>query len=530
MNLATCRARPLALASALVVTLTFSLAAAQPQTAPPPPAAPSAATDAPEKLVPLSLRQAVETAIRADPQVIAALVAEQRGRLGALRAQLDRFSLQVNAILQEQWRAANIFGSPSSDSCGALLSLKPLTGANLFAPLQLVTTDMAGNLGAPTQADCNAAGGQFVPSQGVYTSGIGLLNISASLTVPLFTGFRITANVARAQHLQDAASANLQSSIRTLAIDVLRAYWTVRRAELQREVSRQALERFNDQVNVVAARVRAGLAPQVDLNRIETRRQREVARLADLDGAAAEGRVQLAVLLGLGGAALQLTEDADVPSPPPADAAEVDRVLAGARKGRPEVFAARMQTLAARDQVRVIESAYWPQLSASGLLQYGNNQFNPLVGARSANDTANPFANTSMSAFVGGTLSLNLFDTFNTVTSARDARYEVQRLEQEERRLGRLVEVDVRGAHARLLRAYRTREPLLKNRDLARDTLDIVERRYKNGDALILDYLDAQFDLFNAELDLVNANTTIAQTWGELQAATGRIPGRDQLP
>ena len=53
----------------------------------------------------------------------------------------------------------------------------------------------------------------------------------------------------------------------------------------------------------MAARVRAGHVPPADLNRMETRRQAELANRADLAGSAAEARTQLAVALGLGGAA-----------------------------------------------------------------------------------------------------------------------------------------------------------------------------------------------------------------------------------
>ena len=177
----------------------------------------------------------------------------------------------------------------------------------------------------------------------------------------------------------------------------------------------------------------------------------------------------------------------------------------------------------------MFQSNYYPQLSGIALIQFGNNPVSVLTGTRSYNTTTNPFANTSGSAFFGASLSLNLFDTLNTYTTVRDARYEQSRLVEEERRLGRLVDADVRVAHAHLLRVYASREPLLKTRDLARDTLDITERRYRNGDALILDYLNAEFDLLNAEVNLANSDASIAQSWGELVVATGRIPGSVQV-
>jgi outer membrane protein TolC len=112
----------------------------------------------------------------------------------------------------------------------------------------------------------------------------------------------------------------------------------------------------------------------------------------------------------------------------------------------------------------------------------------------------------------------------NTWTSVRDARLDHKRLGEEERRIGRAVETDVRTLHARILHYYGMREPLVRTRDIARDNLDITERRYKNGDVAILDFIDAQVELLNAEINLANSAASIAQTWGELYLATGRLP------
>ena len=62
---------------------------------------------------------------------------------------------------------------------------------------------------------------------------------------------------------------------------------------------------------------------------------------------------------------------------------------------------------------------------------------------------------------------------------------------------------------------------------MARDNLTIVEGRYKNGDALIIEYLDAQIDLANAELNLADVTAQLQLQWYELQAALGYIVGVD---
>ena len=193
-------------------------------------------------------------------------------------------------------------------------------------------------------------------------------------------------------------------------------------------------------------------------------------------------------------------------------------------QARSSVLAAHSQVLAQLQAVRIARSTYYPQLAVSGLLQFSNNPYNPLIGARVASSSTNPFTNITGSVFLGSTLSLNLFDTLNTYTAVQDAKLEEQRLVAEERRIGRAIEADVRVLHARLIHLYRMRDPLQKSREIARDNLSILERRYRSGDVGILDLIDAAVDLVTQEVNLANQAATIVQTWGELYLAAGRLP------
>ncbi len=472
----------------------------------------------------LSLREALDLALRTDPAVLSAMATRDRGELAVLRAQLDRFSLNVSSFLTEQWQAANLGGAAPSPTCAAALPTQAFTGdPTLVAPVQLYSVQ-GGTVGSPTQAQCLSAMGQYIQPDAITQGFLGQFNLSANLQVPVFSGFRVTANVDHARHVRDAAVASVHDAQRTVALAALRAYWTVRRLEVQQRVSEEAIARYNQSVAVVTARVRAGLAAQADINRIETRRQAEISRLADLVGSAAEMREQLAVALGLGGTTLILNEPVELPSPPPGESSDVDSFLATAMKERPDLRSAEMTRQAASDFVRFQLSNYYPQLTFNSLLQFSNNPFNPLIGARDINSVANPFANITGSIFVGGTISFTLFDTLNTWTGVRDARLDHHRLTEEEHRIGRMVESDVRTLHARLLHYYAMRDPLVRTRDIAHDSLDITERRYKNGDVAILDFIDAQVELLNAEINLANSAASIAQTWGELYLATGRMP------
>jgi outer membrane protein TolC len=89
----------------------------------------------------------------------------------------------------------------------------------------------------------------------------------------------------------------------------------------------------------------------------------------------------------------------------------------------------------------------------------------------------------------------------------------------------RTVEVDVRVARARLDHLYGQRAPLAAAIEVARDNVAILQARYKNGDAMVIELLQAQIDLTTVERQLADLGTQIRLAWLELDAALGNIVG-----
>ncbi len=445
----------------------------------------------------LSLGEAVALGMRVDPMVAEARIAQDRSKLAVLLSQLDRVSLKVDGQLQEQWNKTNI-GGPRPAPIGCSLSDVALTS-------------------------CTMAGGTVLYPDSEPSAGLGLFNLSANATVPVFSGLRVESNVSLKQRLERAATASLRQSRKDTAISVARAYWSVRRVSLLRDVQQRALSRMREAEVVTASRVKAGLAPPIDQNRATVRRLQQEATLADLDGQYRQAAAQLAVALEIS-EDVELTETAEVVEGMPRPVAEL---LADAKSGRPEIAIARLQSEAQRFATRMARSNYFPQLSAFGVLQYGNNPFIPGEGAYAVNTSANPFTNLAMNITLGATLSMNFFDTLNTYTNTRDAKYEEARLHEEQRRVGKVVDANVRVAHAHLIQLFDQRTPLLQAREVANDNLKILEARYKNGDALVIEFLDAQVDLANAELNLADVTAQLKLAWLELEAALGKTVGAE---
>lgn len=82
-----------------VFTLLTALSPSSAQAAPSPP------SGAPRSL---SLRDAIERAMRTDPAIDSARANRSRSELAVLRSQLDRFSLRVDAFVTEQYRVTNL--------------------------------------------------------------------------------------------------------------------------------------------------------------------------------------------------------------------------------------------------------------------------------------------------------------------------------------------------------------------------------------------------------------------------------------
>ncbi|MEL7370073.1 MAG: TolC family protein [Myxococcota bacterium] len=418
--------------------------------------------------VALTYDDAVDLALRIAPSVRSARVSRDQAALTTLRANLDRFSLRVDAQVQEIWAKTNIGVSDPG-----------------------------------------------------FEGFLGLSNLSARLDVPVFSGFRVEANVARSEHLERAARQTIAAEQRAIKLAVGRAYWSARKLGLLSETTRQAIMRLQRAENATRARVDAGLAPPLDVNRAVARRRRQQAELVDARGQQREVEAQLAVLLGVD-APIALVDAPRFQRSVPDRKTSLD----DARKTRPELRQIDHQIEAQDESVRIAMSDYYPQLGVFGLFQYGNNPSLAGAGNRAVFASANPFGNLVGDIQLGVTASVNIFDTMNTWTSVKQARIERDRLTQERARIQQQVDTDVRTAHAKLRRLIRLIDGLDEARNIALDNVQITEARYQDGDALVLELLEAQLELFDIERQRTDAVVELMTARVEFDAAIGR-PQRD---
>lgn len=418
----------------------------------------------------LSLEEAVTRALALEPAVAARRVDVGKTELAVMRAELDRISVKVDASATELWTRSGM-------------------------------------------------GGDAAASQT-----LGLSNLSASVGLPLFAGFRLSAGIDRAEHLAAAASSDLSSERRATALAVARAYWAVRKLGLVTDAARAALERFRRASEIAKARVDAGLAPPLDHNRARARQALAEANVAELAGQLQEAGAALAAQLQ----SPEVLIPSDAATIPLLQLPPTDQLLDRANTTRPELSAASRRALAQQAAVRMAESGYYPELALSGLFQAGNNPFLAGSGARAVSGSENPFANIRADVQLGLTLSINLFDTLHTHTAVREANYQLQELDLEQRKIALRIESEVRVAQAKIIHRRSVMDRLGPAQDLARDNLSIIQRRYESGEALIFELLDAERELLDVDRQLAETSAELRLAWLELQAATGSIVGVEQ--
>jgi outer membrane protein len=331
-----------------------------------------------------------------------------------------------------------------------------------------------------------------------------VLELSANLEVPLWSGFGLEAEWARAGQLQRAARAQQRARAQALKLEIARAYWTVRWAELLHEAGARALARRAEVAATIRARFDGGLVPRSDQARAEAALLRQQADLAELEGRAVVARAELA-------AALQLAGEVSLTDSPPEQALPLPplaQVLAEAAR-RPELELAAARTQAQLEEKRAIESAYWPQVSL-------------FAQAGASNEVLGVAQDGLVSNFSAGlSVSWRALDGLLTWQAARAAGLEQHKRALDQQRLRALIEAEARVAHARLATALARRAPLVKARALAESTVALLRRRYQAGGALLIELLDAEDELHALDAAVVSQSVEAAEAQAALAAARG---------
>jgi len=356
----------------------------------------------------------------------------------------------------------------------------------------------------------------FKLNQGTFTAA-DLANVTNPATIDnfhtqllvqqtLYTGGRLSATYAAAQHGSVAAAHALQAVRNALIYRVAEAYYRLLQARNLVQVQQQSLRQVQEHLRIVEARFRAGTAVESDVLTVRV-------RLAETREAliAAQHRYELAwdVLENVIGTTLPRGRlpQRPTPAPWPAEADPLERALEEAIRRRPDLAAIREQLAAARHQVEAARAGNRPTASLvadydlyTGNLDDGDDSF-----------------------FAGVMISWNLLDAGRTAAEVEQALARLGQLTAEQRRLLLDIQLQLKKTYSDWVDAKERLAVAEQAVQQAETTLREIEARYKAQAATITQLVDAQVALAQALVRRENAAADVNIARAAVEHAVGRL-------
>ncbi|MBM3269490.1 MAG: TolC family protein [Candidatus Sericytochromatia bacterium] len=423
---------------------------------------------------PITLEAALARAYQTHPDLAGADVKVAKGRLAIADLETQRYSLTARL-----------------DAGGA-------AGVSRIAPVTLAATGTFANT-------ASAATPSAYPSLG------GTLEFR----LPLWDGGKTPEGLRALNAEQEALLAEREGTRRALTLEVIKAFWALRQADLAVEIESEAerqVHRTFEQAKVARA---LGRQTQNDVDAAEANWWAAQAKLEAARAAVGPARGAFAALLG---------EDGYVPAgEPPANPAAPGPVPSGAAlsealSARPDIRAARSRVAAAEAAVAAAAGDFWPQLAFSSRYQHGNSFVDPRSGSR------NPGLG-ELSGEWDAQLSAtyNLFDLGKTSRAVDRAREDLRAARASLEKLERQARAAIEAA-AHQARLAATRVSLLaRTRDLAGRNYQWVQTRKEQGFALAIQVDDALAKKTIGEHEYLKARIDYVLQMAELKAALGDL-------
>jgi outer membrane protein len=331
-------------------------------------------------------------------------------------------------------------------------------------------------------------------------SGINDFQTSVSLEQPLFAPEAyVGMKMARTQSAAEALELEREKEAVTLA--VVRSYLSVVSAREMVQAGEKGLQNAREHRRVAQAAYKAGLALYSDTLRTEVAVKQAEETLIS-------ARKSLSVAQRALGLAMGHREPVDAREARELKTRPLDEYLQAVRE-RADIQAMERRVSNARNGVRLTTARFLPTVG---------------VGARyQLNDDDTPFGSDGDSYQVGAFLRWTAFEGALRIHQRAQAKHRLE--EARERLEGMRMEAEFR-VHEAYLSVQEARRSLAlarARRELARENLRLVEARYGNALATVVDLLDAQAALDEARAGVVRMKNMYLQAEAELTFRSGLL-------
>ena len=294
--------------------------------------------------------------------------------------------------------------------------------------------------------------------------------------------------------------------IQVLVSDVATSYFNLRELDYELEIAKRTLSSRQESLRLIKLRQERGVSNMLEVRQAEELVYNATEVIPDLEKSIEQQENFLSFLLGKNPTSVTRGASLTEQQTPPAVPAGLTSDLI---ERRPDIRAAEQNLIAANARIDVAKKAYFPRISLTGFLGYESTSLSSLFNPSRSVWSFVP--ELTQPIFTGGRLKSNVRFT----QAERD--FFLTDYEKTVQNAFREVS-DSLIAH-RKVREVRTQRELLV--ETLRDRARLAYLRYNGGVSNLLEALDADRNLFDAELSLAQARRDELVTVVQLYKALG---------
>ncbi|MCK6612818.1 MAG: TolC family protein [Ignavibacteriaceae bacterium] len=334
--------------------------------------------------------------------------------------------------------------------------------------------------------------------------------MKVSLQQPLFTGFKISSGTDAAKYMNISAAAEYESEVRNTKLQIQTAYWNLRKAELMKKVMEEALVNLNSRVKDAENLFKQGMITKNDLLKIQVQQSDIRYRLIEVSDAEIFANTYLSTILGLEkNPKIAPTDEISGIENIPLSA---DELIEHAVTQRTDIKAHQFRIYAAREQITIAQSAWYPQLFLAGNYMYAkpNQRYFP---------AENKFQD---SWDVSVVISYDIWNWLAPLYVTEQAEANLSTAEESMNAMKDGIKLEVIQSYLQIQQAVEKHKVAKLGLEQAEENLQLTESKFREGMSLSSDLIDAESYLIQAKVNYTNSIIDYKLSYARLMKAAGK--------
>lgn len=334
-----------------------------------------------------------------------------------------------------------------------------------------------------------------------------------SLSQPIFSGFRNYYNLKKNKADNEYYQNNLVWTKQLVVLEVKFKYYNVLKAIQLLKIAEEALKTSEEELSRIEAMEKIGASSRAEVYQQKVRVGEYKLAVIDAKNGLINAKTDLNHVLGI-----DITTPIELISESTDIGVEIQKVdlenaIAEAFKARLDYKSFQNKLDKSRANVSIQKSSYYPNLSLNANYNWWDVQF--------------PERKRDITEFdsysLGISLSMNIFNGFQTKAGVNSARAEVVAAEADLEQAKRQVTLDVKKALLELEKAAENIEVTGENVTSAEEDYRLASERYRIGAGTLLDQNTAQTSLTRARVNRIQAIYDYKYAEAVLDLAIGRF-------